>query len=65
LSNNQEADKARNLDQQSQLITKHHNMANDFRQRLSAAPADLKSKTKPSGWVLPRAESSFADEGSW
>ena len=33
--------------------------------RIAAAKADLKSKTKVEGWVLPRQTTSFADPGAW
>ncbi|KAJ9144557.1 Allantoin permease [Pleurostoma richardsiae] len=36
-----------------------------LRERLTAVKADLKAKTRPSGWVLPREPSSFAEEGTW
>ena len=36
-----------------------------IRERLVAVKADLRAKTKPSGWVLPQQSSSFAVEGTW
>ena len=40
-------------------------MANVFRERVTRVKADLHTKTKLSGWVLPRESNSFADEGTW
>jgi len=40
-------------------------MSTGLRERFAAVKADLKAKAKPSGWVLPRQASSFADEGAW
>ncbi len=40
-------------------------MANMFRDRVAAVKADLRAKARPSGWVLPRQASSFADEDAW
>ncbi|KAH8895898.1 allantoin permease [Thozetella sp. PMI_491] len=36
-----------------------------LRARAAAIKADLRTKAKPSGWVLPQQPSSFADEGTW
>ncbi len=36
-----------------------------IRERLVAVKADLRAKTKPSGWALPQQSSSFAVEGTW
>ncbi|KAK3319511.1 allantoin permease [Cercophora scortea] len=36
-----------------------------IRKRVTAAKANLKSKTTKAGWVLPRQSSSFADPGAW
>ncbi len=36
-----------------------------LRERVSAAKTELRAKSRPSGWVLPRETSSFADPGSW
>jgi NCS1 family nucleobase:cation symporter-1 len=36
-----------------------------FQEKVTSVRANLKSKTKLSGWVLPRQATSFADEGSW
>ncbi|KAF2722915.1 hypothetical protein K431DRAFT_345114 [Polychaeton citri CBS 116435] len=36
-----------------------------LRQRFNATKADLKRKTKPSGWVLPKETTSFADKDKW
>ena len=40
-------------------------MANLLLERVANIKIDFKSKLKPSGWVLPREQSSFADEGQW
>ncbi|KAM0331309.1 hypothetical protein ACHAQA_002979 [Verticillium albo-atrum] len=40
-------------------------MANVLRERVTAVKADLSAKRKPSGWVLPRETTSFAEEGTW
>jgi hypothetical protein len=36
-----------------------------LRERLAAVKANAASKTKVSGWALPRQSTSFADEGTW
>jgi len=40
-------------------------MASALRERATRVKADLKTKTKLSGWVLPRESTSFAEEGDW
>ena len=36
-----------------------------LRGRLDSLGANLKAKRRPSGWVLPKEETSFADKDSW
>ncbi|KAK5722210.1 hypothetical protein LTR17_014313 [Elasticomyces elasticus] len=40
-------------------------MTTVLRHRFDATKADLKSKTKPSGWVIPKQSSTFADPDRW
>lgn len=40
-------------------------MTSTIRQRVTAAKEDLKAKTKPSGWILPREKGALGDEGTW
>jgi hypothetical protein len=36
-----------------------------LKERVEAFKEDARTKTKISGWVLPRESNSFADEGTW
>jgi len=40
-------------------------MASIIRKRVIKIKEGAKAKTKPSGWVLPKEASSFAEEGTW
>jgi NCS1 family nucleobase:cation symporter-1 len=43
----------------------HSSAANSARRRITNIRADVKAKTKPSGWVLPKERASFAEEDDW
>jgi hypothetical protein len=40
-------------------------MADQIRRRFNSAKENLKKKKDVAGWVLPRQQSSLADEGTW
>jgi NCS1 family nucleobase:cation symporter-1 len=40
-------------------------MTSTIRQRFTSVKEDLKSKTKPSGWILPQEKGALGDEGTW
>jgi NCS1 family nucleobase:cation symporter-1 len=40
-------------------------MANSLRERITHVGADLKAKSRPDGWVLPKERASFAEEDDW
>jgi NCS1 family nucleobase:cation symporter-1 len=40
-------------------------MTDVVRRRVHAIKEDLEAKKKVAGWVLPRQQSSLADEGTW
>lgn len=40
-------------------------MTTVLRERFASAKADLKKKTKKSGWVLEKQSSTFADKDRW
>ncbi|KAL2820643.1 NCS1 allantoate transporter [Aspergillus granulosus] len=47
------------------MSTSPAQMAEQIRQRLTAVKKNLKEKRHVAGWVLPRQQSSLADEGTW
>jgi NCS1 family nucleobase:cation symporter-1 len=40
-------------------------MTTTIRQRLQSAKSEIKKKTTPSGWIIPKETTTFADPDKW